>query len=1558
MSAEKNNNEVPFDYDSNSRQRRSSDKVPFFNGTETSYPFWKTNMYSHIMSIDCDLWDLVEDGVNFENMDLEGVASSQNRKSFTPTQKLEYKKHHSVKGMMTNEISHDEYLKIGDKRTAKSIWDSLKSKYEGNKQVKEAKANLLVHQYELFKMKDGEDIETMFSRFQILVSGLQVLDKSYTEADHVRKVLRSLPPKWRPKVTAFQESKDLDTVSLESLISSLKSHEMELMTDESTKKMKGIALSSKSSSKALKAKIIESEDEASEEGQEVGSDDEEEMVLMAAKVSQWAKRSKKYAGKFGGSSKRLSAAKDKKEDQSKCFKCNKPGHFIADCPENKSRSSKQSSSKERYKSKVKKSFLATWENLDKDSDSDGDEEANLALMATTSDREDSEAGSDSEDEEEVIAKLFRTELVDSLKDALKMLTKKAGECKVLKKAYNNLTEKMNIIVEENESLRSRNSFMETHYVYDDKVPPEHEFALQEFLINGMKRSKIASLIYHVSRNRGEGLGFSRFKDNPLFSKPSKSDNSKPKAVFVKSQSEAIVIPEPEKIIVSEAKKSQTLKPSEPKISKPQTIVKINKTLVYSKAKPKSYTKPKSFSKCFNNSRAPDRPYKQKQSKVMRTNSKGPIKVWVSKSEIVFAADLHSKKARAAFLVPGQWLLTSYDRRQTYVPNPDSERGRNCGIWRKSKREDHWYEYSCGFVVKFNKDACTVIRESDESVVFRGLRKGNIGKISKTSFKPKNIVSTSRPLELLHIDLFGPVSTASINGKKYGLVIVDDYSRWTWVKFLRVKDDAYDVFTIFCTQVQSEKSLKILKIRSDHGGEFENEPFATYCEDHGIVHEFSAPRTPQQNGVVERKNRSLQEMARTMMHETKLAKHFWAEAVNTACYIQNRIYIRPILNKTTYELFKGRKPNISYFHQFGCTCYILNNKAYKRKFDAKACKGIFIGYSERSKAYRVYNSETNTVEESIHVRFDDKEPGSKMPEQDDSYAGVPYIYNNPEPEKASDANETSEAVLEEVSEEASPIEASEGHDDISEDDTQTSAETNEAPKRKFKYRSSHPEDLILGNKESPRKTRSDYQQHDSLLGLISMIEPKNGYEALSDDGWIVAMQDELNQFQRNDVWDLVPRPTHKNIIGTKWVFRNKLNEQGEVVRNKARLVTQGYSQQEGIDFTETFAPVARLEAIRLLLSYAVNNGITLYQMDVKSAFLNGVISEEVYVKQPPGFEDLKNPDYVYKLKKSLYGLKQAPRAWYERLSNFLLENGFQKEQIDNTLFRKTTKKDILIIQIYVDDIIFGSTNASLCKSFSKLMQDEFEMSMMGELKFFLGIQINQGKDGTYIHQSKYTKELLKKFNLEDSSRPDILYSVCLCARFQSDPREPHLTVVKRIFRYLKGTTNLGLLYKKSLDSKLVGFCDADYAGDKIERKSTSGNCQFIGENLISWASKRQTTIALSTAEAEYISAAKCCTQLLWMKYQLEDYNIAESSIPLYCDNTAAIHLSKNPILHCRAKHIEIKHHFIRDHVQKGTINIQFIDTDHQWADIFTKPLAIERFDFIKKNLNMHFISEEN
>jgi len=360
-------------------------------------------------------------------------------------------------------------------------------------------------------------------------------------------------------------------------------------------------------------------------------------------------------------------------------------------------------------------------------------------------------------------------------------------------------------------------------------------------------------------------------------------------------------------------------------------------------------------------------------------------------------------------------------------------------------------------------------------------------------------------------------------------------------------------------------------------------------------------------------------------------------------MQNRIYIRPILEKTAYELFKGWRPNISYFHQFGCICYILNTKLYLKKFDAKAQRGILLGYSERSKAYKVYNSETLCVEESMHVRFDDKEPGNETPEQDESFADIQDSEDTPEPNQI-DASEVSPDV----------VPTPEAQEEVASDVAQDGSQQADQSKNTFKYKSSHPESQIIGNKESPRRTWSYFRPEESMIGLLLVIEPTTVDEALSDDGWILAMQEELNQFQRNDVWDLVPKPLHKNIIGTKWVFRNKLNEQGEVTRNKARLVAQGYSQQEGIDYTENFAPVARLEAIRLLLSYEINHGIILYQMDVKSVFLNGVIEEEVFVKQPPGFEDLKHPDHVIKLKKSLYGLKQAPRAWYDRLSNSWLK----------------------------------------------------------------------------------------------------------------------------------------------------------------------------------------------------------------------------------------------------------------------------------------------------------------
>jgi hypothetical protein len=351
--------------------------------------------------------------------------------------------------------------------------------------------------------------------------------------------------------------------------------------------------------------------------------------------------------------------------------------------------------------------------------------------------------------------------------------------------------------------------------------------------------------------------------------------------------------------------------------------------------------------------------------------------------------------------------------------------------------------------------------------------------------------------------------------------------------------------------------------------------------------------------------------------------------------------------------------------------------------------------------------------------------------------------------------------------------------------------------------------------------------------VSSIEPYRVEDALKDSDWVLAMQEELNNFTRNEVWHLVPHP-NQNVVGTKWVFRNKQDEHDVVTRNKARLVAKGYSQVEGLDFGETYAPVARLESIRILLAYATYHDFKLYQMDVKSAFLNGPIKEEVYVEQPLGFEDSEYPNHIYKLSKALYGLKQAQRAWYECLRDFLITNGFKVGKVDPTLFTKIIAKDLFVCQNYVDDIIFGSTNKSTCEEFSRIMIQKFEMSMMGELKYFLGFQVKQLQEGTFISQTKYIQDILNKFWMKDgkpvktpmgtnghlnldtggksidqkvyrsmigsllylcASRPDIMLYVCMCARFQADPKEVHLRAMKRIMRYLVYTPKFGLWYPK-------------------------------------------------------------------------------------------------------------------------------------------------------------------
>ncbi|GKC34583.1 retrovirus-related pol polyprotein from transposon TNT 1-94 [Tanacetum coccineum] len=383
---------------------------------------------------------------------------------------------------------------------------------------------------------------------------------------------------------------------------------------------------------------------------------------------------------------------------------------------------------------------------------------------------------------------------------------------------------------------------------------------------------------------------------------------------------------------------------------------------------------------------------------------------------------------------------------------------------------------------------------------------------------------------------------------------------------------------------------------------------------------------------------------------------------------------------------------------------------------------------------------------------------------------------------------------------------------------------------------HPLEQVIGNPSQSVRTRCQLETDGEICMFaltVSQTEPKNIKEAMADSAWIESMQEELHQFDRLDVWELVDIPLCKNVINLKWLWKNKRDEENTVIRNKSRLVAKGYAQKEGIDFEESFAPVARLEAVRLFIAYAAHKSFTVYQMDVKTTFLYGPLKEEVYVNQPDGFVDPYHPDKVYRLKKALYGLKQAPRAWYDELSNFLVSKGFSKGSIDPTLFITKHGEDILLVQIYVDDIIFGSTNPKLSKHFGKLMHSKFDMSMMGELKFFLGIQIHQSPRGIFINQAKYAQEILKKHGMTScDSIGTPMATKHLDADLSGTPVDQTkyhsmVTAVKRIFRYLKDSINMGLWYPKDTGFELTAFSDSNHAGCLDSRKSTSGGIQFLG-----------------------------------------------------------------------------------------------------------------------------------
>jgi hypothetical protein len=537
------------------------------------------------------------------------------------------------------------------------------------------------------------------------------------------------------------------------------------------------------------------------------------------------------------------------------------------------------------------------------------------------------------------------------------------------------------------------------------------------------------------------------------------------------------------------------------------------------------------------------------------------------------------------------------------------------------------------------------------------------------------------------------------------------------------------------------------------------------------------------------------------------------------------------------------------------------------------------------------------------------------------------------------------------------------------------------------------DDIVGDTEAPGFASRILD--DAELLLTSVEEPPTFAEAEREENWRKAMMEEMKSIEENHTWELVEALAGCRPIGIKWVFKVKRDEHGAIVKYKARLVARGFVQREGVDFEEVFAPVARMESVRLLLALAAGNGWEVHHLDIKSAFLNNDLAKTVFVKQAPGFIVPGAEHKVLRLRKALYGLRQVPRAWNAKLDATLRSLGFTRCETEHAIYARRRGKFELIVGVYVDDLIVTETREVDIAGFKREMAKRFRMSDLGPLSYYLGIEVKQGSSGMRLGQRAYAEKLVeragmagcmpcatpmeeclklsrnstaKKVNAKlyrsivgglrylTHTQPDITFAVGYVSRFMEDPREDHWTAVKRLLRYVRGSAGQGIVFPRSGDKRaqrLTVFSDADMAGDIDGRRSTSGVLVFLGLAPISWQSLKQKTVALSTCEAEYVAAATGACQAVWLRQLLEEITEGEEAAPpaLKMDNQPAIALAKNPVLHDRSKHIDVKFHFLRSCVDEGKIIIEFVDTNRQLADILTKSLGRLRFCEMKKMIGM-------
>ncbi len=856
------------------------------------------------------------------------------------------------------------------------------------------------------------------------------------------------------------------------------------------------------------------------------------------------------------------------------------------------------------------------------------------------------------------------------------------------------------------------------------------------------------------------------------------------------------------------------------------------------------------------------------------------------------------------------------------------------------------------------------------------------------------VKTTARLQLVHSDVCGPMSVRSPGGCRYIVTFLDDWSRCAKIFLLREKSEVLRAFQEFKAAAELATGEKLCALRTDGGGEYVNAAFETYLKTNGVEWQRSAPYCPQQNGAAERLNRTLVEMGRSMLCHANRPTGWWAEAVSTAVYLYNRV-TSSATSETPFKRWYGRDDDLRHLRVWGCIGHALLPSAQRTKFGSKTEVVRLLGYELGIKAYRVQNVHTGR----IYVRRDVVFEEDRFVVRSNGKKGT----NNQEEKKSPLAYW--EVALEE-SQDGEDEDAS--ADNLHEDNTQADEDGNDEQGGD----DSEEEDNLQQDRPPRRSERTrqppvrfGYDEYVDMAEEVALLaigdEPCNYKQAMQSadaQTWRTAAEEEHHALLENKTWDLVALPPDRKPVGCRWVFRVKRNEDGHIVRHKARLVAQGFTQRASVDYEETFAPVARWETIRLLIAFATLKNLHLHQMDVETAFLNGCLEEEVYMVQPEGFDDRSGR--VCRLRKSLYGLKQSPRCWNQALHEYLLRVGYRQAEADPCVYSKG--KDQLLA-VYVDDLVLATKTEDQMAKMKNKLSDNFKMKDLGRLHHLLGVKVERADDGAILlSQKHYVDAILKRLDFEDCrpvgtpadpnvvlvandgnsqpadstsyqqlvgsllyaavvTRPDIAQAVSAVCRFTSAPTEAHWTAAKRILRYLKGTATYGLRYGPMGENDitnygvtaLVGFSDADWAGDRDSRKSTTGHCYLYAGAVVSWLSQRQPIVALSSTEAEYVALSSAAQQAVWLRCLLSDlWEKQTTPTRVYEDNQGAICLAKNPIHHKRTKHIDIKHHYIREKVSDKTIELAFLPTTEMVADLLTKPLHKPQFQRLRDKMGLY------